>query len=170
MLSGFDRLVFRGTLRITRRRGGLMIYLAAVRVLLVDFAEHALALTQQLKDVSLSLARQIGRPVQYLTSTASNKEAIARLIAVADHVDQGLICVLTAVEPCWSYEIVRDHADKRIEAEPRYRECLHLYHYQIHPRFGFMSAGFQTWLAFRIQICLNGREWLARRMDAAALH
>jgi hypothetical protein len=77
--------------------------------------------------------------------------------------------VLTAVEPCWSFEIVRDRASKRIEAEPRYRKCLHLYHYQIHPRFGFMSARIQTWLPFRIQICVNGREWLARSMNAAGL-
>ncbi len=38
------------------------------------------------------------------------------------------------------------------------------------PRFGFMSARIQTWLPFRIQICVNGREWLARSMDAAGLH
>lgn len=168
-LSGFDRLVFRGTLRILSQRGGLMTYLAAVRVLLVDFAGHALKLTEQLKDASLALARQTGRPVQYLSSAASNKEEIARRIAADAPVDQGLICVLSAVEPCWSYEIVRDHANKRIEAEPRYRKCLHLYHYQLHPRFGFMSARIQTWLPFRIQICVNGREWLARSLDAAGL-
>lgn len=168
-LSGFDRLVFRGTLRMLAHRGGLMTYLAAVRILLVDFAEHVLQLTQQLKDASLLLARQNGRPVRYLTSAAGSKEDIARRIAAADHIERGLICVLTAVEPCWSYEIVRDHASKRIEAEPRYRKCLHLYHYQIHPRFGFMSARIQTWLPFRIQICVNGREWLARSMDAAGL-
>jgi hypothetical protein len=168
-LSGFDRLVFRGTLRTLCYRSGLMTYLGVVRVLLMNFAEHALTLTQQLKEASLLLARQTGRPVQYLTSAASNKEDIARRIAAAEHIDQGLICVLTAVEPCWSYEIVRDRTSKRIEAEPRYRKCLHLYHYQIHPRFGFMSARIQTWMPFRIQICLNGREWLARSMDAAGL-
>lgn len=169
-LSGFDRLVFRGTMRALSSRSGLMSYLWAVQVRLTDFAAHALKLTEQLKDASLSLARQSGRPVQYLTSATSTKEDIARRIAAAEHIDQGLICVLTAVEPCWSFEIVRDHASKRIEAEPRYRKCLHLYHYQIHPRFGFMSARIQTWLPFRIQICVNGREWLARSMDAAGLH
>ena len=168
-LSGFDRLVFRGTMRALCSRSGLMSYLWAVQVRLTDFAAHALKLTEQLKDASLSLARQIGRPVQYLTSAASTKEDIARRIAAADHIDAGLICVLTAVEPCWSFEIVRQRASKRIEAEPRYRKCLHLYHYQIHPRFGFMSARIQTWLPFRIQICVNGREWLARGMDAAGL-
>src|SRR3984957_8548492 len=151
-------------------RSGLMSYLWAVQVRLMDFAAHALKLTELLKDASLSLARQSGRPVQYLTSAASNKEDVARRIAAADHIKHGLICVLTAVEPCWSFEIVRDRASKRIEAEPRYRKCLHLYHYQIHPRFGFMGARIQTWLPFRIQICVNGREWLGRSMDGARLH
>ena len=31
-----------------------------------------------------------------------------------------------------------------------------------------MNARIQTWFPFRIQICLNGREWLARQMDALA--
>ena len=89
-LSGFDRLVFRGTLRTLCYRSGLMTYLGVVRVLLMNFAEHALTLTEQLKDASLALARQIGRPVQYLTSAASNKEDVARRIAARDHIEQGL--------------------------------------------------------------------------------
>ena len=32
-----------------------------------------------------------------------------------------------------------------------------------------MHARIQTWFPFPIQICLNGREWLARSMDAAGL-
>ena len=55
VLSGFDRLVFRGTLRILSQRGGLMTYLSVVKVLLKDFAEHALQLTERLKCTSLYL-------------------------------------------------------------------------------------------------------------------
>jgi hypothetical protein len=80
-----------------------MSYLWAMQVRLTAFAAHALKLTEQLKDASLLLARQSGRAVQYLTSAASNKEAIARRIAVGDHIEQGLICVLTATaSPGWS--------------------------------------------------------------------
>ena len=32
-----------------------------------------------------------------------------------------------------------------------------------------MHARIQTWAPFRIQLCRNGREWLARRMDQAGL-
>ena len=37
-LSGFDRLVFRGTLRVLAHPLGMMAYLWAVQVLLKDFA------------------------------------------------------------------------------------------------------------------------------------
>ena len=40
-----------------------------------------------------------------------------------------------------------------------------LYHYWIDLHFGWMNARIQSWLPFSIQICLNGREWLARMMD-----
>lgn len=169
VLSGFDRLVFRGTLRMLAHRAGMVAYLWAARVLLKDFAGHAEALTRQLKEASEALAQRTNRPIRYLASSASSKEDIARKIARADGITEGLICILTAVEPCLSYEIVRDRDSKRLELAPRHRKCLHLYHYHMHPTFGFMHARIQTWFPFSIQICLNGREWLARQMDAAGI-
>ncbi len=146
-----------------------MTYLWAVRILLKDFAAHAQELSQRLKQESEALARRTDRPVRYLASSAVNKEEIARAIAQADGIEHGLVCILTAVEPCLSYEIVRNRDARRLELRPRRRKCLHLYHYQLHPRLGFMHARIQTWFPFSIQICLNGREWLARAMDAAGL-
>lgn len=168
-LCGFDRLVFRGTLRLLAHRGGMMNYLATVRVLLNDFAAHAQAMSERLKEASLALARQSGRPVRYLPSSAINKEEVARQIARTDGIEEGLICVLTAVEPCLSYEIVAKRRERVIDLEPRQRKCLHLYHYQNHPLFGFMHARIQTWFPFSVQVCINGREWLARMMDQAGL-
>ena len=168
-LCGFDRLVFRGTLRLLAHRGGMMNYLGSVKVLLKDFAAHALALKERLKEASLAFADQSGRPIRYLASSASSKEEVARRIAVADGIERGLVCVLTAVEPCLSYEIVRRRETGLIDLEARRRKCQHLYHYQIHRQFGFMHARIQTWFPFAIQVCLNGREWLARSMDKAGL-
>ena len=168
-LCGFDRLVFRGTLRRLACRGGMMSYLWAVQVLLKDFGSHAQELSRRLKQASEALAGRHGRPLRYLASGAMNKEEIARAIARAEGIEQGLVCILTAVEPCLSYEIVRDRAARRLALLPRRRKCLHLYHYQIHPVLGFMHARIQTWFPFQVQVCLNGREWLARSMDAAGL-
>ena len=117
-LCGFDRLLFRGTLRLLAHRGGMISYLGSVKVLLKDFSARALALGDQLKEASLALARASERPIRYLASSAVSKEAIAREIARADGIKKGLICVITAVEPCLTYEIVRKRETKLIDLEP----------------------------------------------------
>lgn len=168
-LSGWDRIVFRGTLRMLSFVGGMMSYLSRVGVLLKDFGDHGQAMTEQLIKASLATAHQAGRPVKYLESVKIRKDELARQIARKDDVHEGLICVLTCVEPCKSYEIYRNREEKILELKPRMRKCLFLYHYWWDPGFGFMSARIQTWFPFPIQVCINGREWLSRRMDECGL-
>src|ERR1700740_3729102 len=38
-----------------------------------------------------------------------------------------------------------------------------------HSEMGFLHGRIQTWFPFTIQICLNGREWLARQMDTSGI-
>ena len=54
-LSGFDRLVFRGTLRRRAHRFGLMAYLWKFQVMAKDFANYAEALRRQLKVAGASI-------------------------------------------------------------------------------------------------------------------
>ena len=89
-----------------------MSYLWAMGVLLKEFVSHAEVLTRRLKEASAELARRTSRPVRYLPASGASKEQTAREIARADGITEGLICVLTAVEPCLSYEIVRDRESK----------------------------------------------------------
>jgi hypothetical protein len=69
-----------------------------------------------------------------------------------------------------SFQINKNRKTRKLEIHYRERKCLHLYHYQIHPVFGFMHTRIQTWFPFRIYVCINGREWLARQMDQVGLH
>jgi len=165
VVSGFDRLVLRGSLRMLSYTAGMMGFLSAMGVLLKDFGEYVERVTKQLKEASVAEAERLGRPMRYLQSSRTAKEPIARKIAEGDGIEQGLICILSCVEPCMSYEIRRDRESKKLVLEPRLRKCLHLYHYWIDPVFGFMSARIQTWFPFAIHVCLNGREWLGRQMD-----
>jgi hypothetical protein len=165
VLSGWDRLVFRGTLRMLAYAGGMAAYLSRIGTLLKDFGDHAQAMTEQLIQASLERAEAAGRPVQYLQSPSIRKDDYARRIAKTDGITDGLICVLTCVEPCRSFEIYRNREKKLLELVARNRKCKFLYHYWIDRRFGFMSARVQTWFPFPLQVCMNGREWLARRMD-----
>jgi len=169
ILSGFDRLVFRGHLRSIGHPQGMMGYLWGNQVLLKNFGEHAEQITERLKEASLAHAKACGRPMEYLNSSQVNKEAMAQKILAQDGVRSGLICVLSCVEPCWKFQIHRNRQTKKLELQLRPGKCLFLYHYQIHPLFGFLNARIQTCFPFAIQICLNGREWLARQMQAAGL-
>jgi hypothetical protein len=169
VLSGFDRLVFRGTLRSLSHVNGMDTYLTMNKILRKDFGRHVQQISERLKQASLAEARKLGRPIQYLASPEADKEGLAQKIAAQDHIREGLVGVLTAVELCRSFEIYRNRETKQLDLVPRWRKCLFLYHYWIHPRWGFMHARIQTWFPFSIQVCLNGREWLARQMEAAHL-
>src|SRR2546421_8694695 len=63
VLSGFDRLIFRGTLRSLAHVAGVQAYLGMNKILLKDFARHVQHISQRLKEASLARARALGRPV-----------------------------------------------------------------------------------------------------------
>lgn len=169
VLHGFDRLVFRGHLRQLSYVQGMSGYLWANQVLLKDFKAHAIARTAELIESSLATAQRLQRPIVYLRSSQTAKEDEARRIAERDQIDEGLICVLKCVEPCMTYEVHRNRERKLLELRSKQGKCSFLYHYYRHPLFGFMHARVQTWFPYATQICINGREWLARQMDDAGL-
>jgi hypothetical protein len=169
VVSGFDRLVLRATLRVLYSAEGMGQYLSSCGVLLKNFGEHVEQVSQQLKEASLEAAQQQQRPILYLSSPSTRKEDVAREIAKRDNVGSGLVCVLKAVELCKAFALYRNRESKHLDLRLRGRKCLHLYHYWIDPVVGWMSARIQTWFPFAIQVCLNGREWLGRQMEAAGI-
>jgi hypothetical protein len=148
----------------------MMAHLRQEGVLLKDFAKYVLKVSGQLREASTGVASNNSRPVIYLQSSRTNKEQVALEVARKDNIDIGLICVLGCVEPCFSFDIKSKRDAPKLELVSQWRKCLHLYHYCIHPVFGFMHGRLQTWFPFNIQVCLNGREWPARQMDEAQLH
>ena len=169
VLSGWDRVVLRGTYRILCSTSGMMYYLSQISLLLRDFTEHAKTMTAMLIDASYEESRRLDRPTLYLPSSKEGKEKRALEFLCESPVDSGLVCVLSCVEPCVTYEIHRNREIKKLELKRKLGKCLHLYHYFLDPYFGWMSARIQTWYPFSVQICLNGREWLARKMDKVGL-
>jgi len=165
VLSGFDRLVIRGTLRRIVSAAGMMDLLWHKQILLKEFGSWAEQLTEHLKQASCQIAQDQNRPTVYVPSADTDKDELARRIAAKDKITAGLVAILTCVEPCMSFEIYRNKDEKKLDLVHRVRKCLFLYHYWIDPHFGWMNARIQSWLPFPIQICLNGREWLARMMD-----
>ena len=169
VLSGFDRLVFRGTLRSISYPEGMMRYLWAKQVRLTEFGKHVQRVSEQVKQACKAQAEALGRPVKYLVSAGESKEDLARGIAAREKIEQGLVCVLSCVEPCQTFEVYRNREKGKLELVSRRRKCLFLYQYWMDREFGFLNARLQTWFPFSVQVCMNGREWLARQMDQAGM-
>jgi hypothetical protein len=169
VLSGWDRLRLRGTLRMLANVVGMGRFLSYSGVLLKEFGDYAKELSVGVRAASLELADSGGRPLEHLASPGICKEDRAREHLAASPVTEGLICTLTAVEPCGTYDIKFNHRTDKLELAHAHRKCQHLYHYFMHPVFGFMHVRLQTWLPFNLHVCINGREWLGRQMDARGI-
>jgi len=174
VLSGFDRLIFRGSLRRLNYghwdrnlealvAEGMEQYLWTNKILFKDYAQQVKRVSERVKQASVEAFHRQGLPVMFLRSPETDKEALARRLAQERGIRSGLVCAFGTVEPSPTFEHRRTHMVARL------RPCHVLYHYQIHPELGWMHARIQTWFPFNVQIGLNGREWLARRMDKEGL-
>jgi len=168
-LSGFDRVLFRGSLRSIAHVSGLEVFLYSQHVMFKDFGAYAERLSQRIIEQAKDTASKLGRPYQYLQSSKVSKEELGLEIREQQRIREGLICVFACVEPWQSFDLKKDAASKHLKLLSKERKCLHLYYYYQDREFGLMHVRLQTWLPFTIQVCLNGREWLARKMDRAGI-
>ncbi len=169
IIHGFDRLLFRGTLRSIVYPEGMDIFLSSQHVLYKHFKTFAEKVSNRVKEHAKAIAKRAGRPLIHIKSPKADKEGMARKIMAKDGIKEGLICVLTCVEPCQSYTMRGDAASKKLQLVAGQRQCLHIYFYFIDREFGLMHLRLQTWLPLTIQVCMNGREYLARQMDKAGI-
>ena len=168
-ITGFDRILFRGTLRCISHRQGMWVFLSSQRVLLKNYGNFVQRLSQEISEHGKAYAEQRGRPYQYLARTSQSKEQLAREIMERDQIKQGLICVFAAVEPCYTITVRGNRATKKLELVSEFRHCKHLYFYFVDREFGLMHVRLQTWLPFTMQICVNGRRWLGNKLQHAGI-
>lgn len=168
-LSGFDRVRFRGTIRMLAYAGGLLGWLNDRRVLLKEFKHFSLGLTETVKSSVSAMAAAAGKPIRYLASSSLSKEDLARELLRREGASRGLVCVLSCVEPCRSFEIQRNPRTRHLDLVSALRKCLHWYLYFLDPMLGLCHVRIQSWLPFSVNVCINGREWLCRQLQQAGI-
>ena len=169
VVSGWDRLRLQGSLRALYVPEIMEEYLWRAGVLWKDFKEHVTEVTAHMREAAATVAADAGRPVLYLQNARARKEALIEQIRQRDRIDEGLIAVLSAVEPCRTWFARGDRRERKLRLELGWGKCIHLYFYLIHPVFGLMHLRLQTWFPMLVHVCLNGREWLARQMQSEGL-
>lgn len=166
--SGFDRIVFQGTLRPLSFEEGAMKFFRRRSILFKDAKKWVLEQTALLASAVEQWAlRECGESITYLNSSAIRKDQEARRRQREKGMETGVIGVWSCVEAGSSYRLQPGLGAPCL----RYVQtrCKHLYTYLDHPKYGFMSLRMQTWFPYRLQIAMNGREWLARQLTAAGV-
>jgi hypothetical protein len=163
-LSGFDRIRFRGTFRVLAVAKLLMMWLTQQKVLIKEFGDFAEALTQRLKRSVEQVAKRRVRDIEFLRSSKWSKEDLVAELIRREGLTEGVVCVLSAVEPCRSYEVRRNPQTKTLDLEAQPRKCLHWYVYFLDAVLGLCHVRVQSWLPFTVHVCVNGREWLCREL------
>lgn len=169
VVYGFDRLRLQGTLRALYQPEIMSVFLQRAGVLWKDFKTYVCGVTAEIRAAAETIAQQAGRKVHYLRSSALDKEDYIADLRQREHIEQGVIAVLSVVEPCRKWGACGNRETKKLELRLEEGRCGHLYFYFIHPQLGLMHMRLQTWFPFLVQFCCNGREWLARQLTAAGI-
>jgi hypothetical protein len=110
VLSGFDRLVIRGSLRRLNFgyfddnlkafvAKGMEEYLWQNKILFKHYAEHVKGVSERLKNESLKAFEKQQLPKIFLRSPSVDKDALARKVAEERKITSGLVCAISSVEP-----------------------------------------------------------------------
>src|SRR3954471_11697995 len=151
VLSGFDRVRFRGESRLLNNGKGVESYLYQRYLRCIDFPKHAEELTHTLRRQTERDAQEQGVPLKPLNLGFVDKEATALELARAHNLTSGRIAVLSAVESARVFKL-RKHSDGRATPVKQEGKCLHYYHYFQHPDLGLCYVRLQSWFPFQVRV------------------
>ena len=104
VLTGFDRIVFKGTILPLAYAAGAMRFCLGRGIRNKDFKSWAMEQTQQVVEEAQRWAvARTGRGIQPIVSSKVRKKELAHQRQEELGVESGLIGVWSALESCWSY-------------------------------------------------------------------
>ena len=160
-LTMFDRLIFKGHLRRLYAPGAISAFLWSQGFPMKEpsrYAQEATATIRQREGysrrvgASLYLPRPCHHPGQGPEQRRPRPPGRRR-----DGVTEGLVCVISIVEPAWSFDVRPDPATHWLVARPRQCKCGHHYLYLVDAELSFMHICTQSWLPYPIQIWVRER-------------
>ena len=119
-LAMFDRMIFKGHLSALYKQDGARCFLWSQGVALKDFTTYAKATTERIATNARRLVTEAGRPVISFDhvktrNRTQHKDDLAKSIAEADGITEGVICLISAVESCFSFQVRKRLSTGRLE-------------------------------------------------------
>jgi hypothetical protein len=165
-LSSYDRIIIQGTVPGWCYAEGMTKFFHAQHIPIFDYPKWAQPLRDSLRENMERIAAENGLEIEFVRSRKSfRKEDRVKAILNQRGEQSGVVCILSAMEPCGSYKPWHDKTNHRTYLKPDDGKCLHYYVYFIDDELGLCSLRVPTWAPFRLQFYLNGHSVLARQMS-----
>jgi len=166
VLSCHDRLIFKGHLPFSDEVHLNRFIDHTLRIKRKDFPAFAEGKAERLVAHAKDLATRHGAPCVYLQGR-HRKEDLVRQQIRDRRLSEGLVCILCCQETCRTIKL--RYGDGRPRLVFAFRPQRVLYCYFLDPQFGLRHVRVQTWFPFTTQVYVNGHDWLARPLHAAAV-
>ncbi len=166
ILSCYDRIIIQGTVPKWCYASGMTEYFYRHKIRIFDYPQWAQPLREGIRENGESLAAENGIEIEFIRSKKKfRQEDRVKEIVAQRGAHPGLVCILSAMEPCSSYKPWHDKKTHKTYLKSDDGKCLHYYFYFIDEELGLCSARVPTWCPFRLQFYCNGHSYLARQMD-----
>jgi len=166
LLSCYDRIIIQGTVPGWCYASGMTGYFYAHEMRIFDYPKWAQPLREALRANMERVAAENGIEIEFVRSRKSfRKEDRVKQVLSKRGEHPGVVCILSAMEPCGSYKPWHDKKTHKTYLKPDDGKCLHYYVYFIDEDLGLCSLQVPTWCPFRLQFYCNGHSVVARQMS-----
>jgi hypothetical protein len=169
VLGCYDRILIFGTLPGICYAGGMTSLLYARQIRIFDYPKFAEPFRERIRENAERMAAAAGVEIEFIRTRSIRKEDRAQELLAKRGDHAGLVCIFSAMEPCSTYKPWHNKQNGKTYLVPNDGKCLHYYFYFLDEELGFCHVRVPTWLPCRLQICLNGHNWLAGRLRQAGI-
>jgi len=164
VLGCWDRVLIFGTLPGVCYAEGMTRHLYGKQIRIFDYPRFAEPYRDRLRENAERLAGAAGIEIEFLRKRNIRKEDLVKAALEQRGEQPGLVCILSAMEPCSTYKPWHDKATGKTFLRPDDGKCLHYYFYFIDEELGLCYVRVPTWLPCRLQIYFNGHNWLCSKL------
>lgn len=164
VLHCYDRIVISGTLVDFGHPQAATRYMNQHHCRIFDFAAYVKPLRDEIRANAEALAARNGVAIEFIRNSNSRKEDRVQRILVERGTKPGLVCILSAMEACPTFEPWYNKQTGQSYLRHDQGKCLHYYFYFIDPDLGLCYLRVPTWAPYRLQFYFNGHSWLAAQL------
>ena len=164
VLGCWDRVLIFGTLPGICYAEGMTRHLYGRQIRIFDYPKFAEPFRDRLRENAERLAAAQGIEIEFIRKRNLRKEDLVKAAMAKRGEHPGLVCILSAMEPCTTYQPWHDKTTGKTFLRPDDGKCLHYYFYFLDEELGLCYVRVPTWLPCRLQIYFNGHNGLAARL------